>query len=66
MWDIAIFHENAGFKKKTFLFAAIGQTGYQNRNKYLIFKKKTLESIGASFSKVSLIEPEIFKVKEWF
>ena len=34
---------------------------------YIYFKiKNPLESIGASFSKISLIEPEIFKVKEWF
>ena len=28
--------------------------------------KKPLESISASFSNISSIEPEIFKVKEWF
>ena len=28
--------------------------------------KKSLESIGALFSKISLIELEISKVKEWF
>ena len=39
-----------------------------NRGKNIeYFKiKNPLESIGASFSKISLIEPEIFKVKEWF
>ena len=51
--------------KKSFLFAAVGQTGYQNSKK----KKKIenpLESIGASISKISLLKPEMFKVKEWF
>ena len=28
--------------------------------------KNPLESISASFSNISSIEPEIFKVKEWF
>ena len=42
--------------KKKILFAAVGQTGYQN-------KKKALESIGASFSNISLLETTIFKVK---
>ena len=28
--------------------------------------KNPLESISASFSNISLIEPEIFKFKEWF
>ena len=50
------------------IFAAIGQTGYQNRKKNVEYLKikKSLESIGALFSKISLIEPEIFKVKDWF
>ena len=53
--------------KKTFLFAAVGQTGYQNRKKNEYFKiKNPLESIGASFSTISLLEPEMFKVKYWF
>ena len=30
IWDIALFHENAGLKKKIVL-AAVGQYGYQNR-----------------------------------
>ena len=38
---------------------------------YLIFlsifiTKNPLEFNGASFSKISLLEPEIFKFKEWF
>ena len=34
---------------------------------YIYFKiKNHPKSIGASFSKISLIELEIFKVKEWF
>ena len=40
MWDIAIFHKNAGFKKNIFLFAAVGQTSYQNRKKYEISQNK--------------------------
>ena len=51
--------------KKKILFAAIDQTGYQNRKKKNQMKNP-LESIGASFSKMSLLEPEIFTVKEWF
>ena len=47
--------------KKTFLFAAVRQTGYQNRKKLNL-----LESIGALVSKISSLEPKIFKVKEWF
>ena len=54
--------------KKTFIFAAVGQTGYQNRkqNTYISKLENPIKSIGASFTKISLIEPEIFKVKEWF
>ena len=67
MWDIAIFHENAGFNKNIFVFAAVGQTDYQIKKIYIYFKiKNPLESISALFLKISLLEPEILKVKEWF
>ena len=46
IWDIAIFHENAWFKKN--LFSALGQTSHQNRK-----KENPLESIGALFSMIS-------------
>ena len=52
--------------KKTFLSAVVGQTVYQNRKNIFLSaavgqtgnqnRKKTLESIGALFLKISLLE----------
>ena len=59
-WKCSIFLKNI-------LFAPKGQTGHKDTKNMNHIKEQNLpESIGASFLKISWLEPEIFQVKEWF
>ena len=56
---MAIFHEIAVILKKIFLFHPKGQISYKIQIKYeTYYAKKPPESIGASFVKISRLEPE--------